>query len=67
MILTIAKIIIAAFVLIFAFGLGYYQGAKNEHFLLMQVHDKFQETTLKMIQDFEKVHKEKEKKDETVI
>jgi hypothetical protein len=64
MILTIAKIIIAALALLLAFGLGYIQGSKDEHYLLLKVHDKFQETTLKMVQDYEKVQKEKEEKDD---
>jgi hypothetical protein len=49
------------------FCLGYYHGARNEHVLLLNALDKFQETTLKMVQDYEKVQKEKEKKYETVI
>jgi hypothetical protein len=66
MILTIAKIIIAVFVLIFVYCLGFYNGSTNEHERLLKALDEFQKGTLKMVQDFEKVQKEKEEKDETV-
>jgi hypothetical protein len=65
MILTIAKIIIAALVLLLVFCLGYYHGARNEHEQLLKALDEFQKGTLKMVQDYEKVQKEKEEKDET--